>query len=137
MRFVGIYRDRELRGMRDLDGFPVMPNKFVNVNPSGEESDIQLFPAEADEIIISDLKRNYIAWASSTEGLYVVRLGTKFHGKGLTLAIPWAIVVLNVVITMLSALYERRNEIGILSSSASPLRLDRKSQPYGALACWG
>ena len=62
------------------------------------------------------LERNYDAWASSGEGLYVARLGAYFQGKGLPVAVPWGIVVLNVVITMLNSLYERRREIGILSS---------------------
>jgi ABC-type lipoprotein release transport system permease subunit len=62
------------------------------------------------------LEKNYDVWASSSEGLYLARLGTYFEGKGISLAIPWTIVVLNVVITMLNALYERRKEINILSS---------------------
>ena len=62
------------------------------------------------------LERNYNAWASSDEGLHVAMLGTKFQGKGLPLVVPWGIVVLNVVITMFNALYERRREIHILSS---------------------
>jgi ABC-type lipoprotein release transport system permease subunit len=62
------------------------------------------------------LERNYNVWASSSDGLYIAMLGTYFQGKGIPLAVPWAIVVLNVVITMLNALYERRKEISILSS---------------------
>jgi len=62
------------------------------------------------------LERNYDAWASSGEGLYIAMLGTYLQGKGLPLAVPWGIVVLNVVITMLNSLYERRKEISILSS---------------------
>ena len=38
------------------------------------------------------------------------------EGEGLPLIIPWAIVVLNVVVTMLNSLFERRREINILSS---------------------
>jgi len=62
------------------------------------------------------LERNYNVWASSGDGLYIAMLGTYFQGKGIPLTVPWAIVVLNVVITMLNALYERRKEISILSS---------------------
>jgi hypothetical protein len=62
------------------------------------------------------LEKNYDAWASSGEGLYIAMLGTYFQGKGLPLVVPWGIVVLNVVIAMLNSLYERRREIGILSS---------------------
>ena len=62
------------------------------------------------------LERNYQVKASSEEGLYLARLGTQFQGKGLPLAVPWGIVVLNVVVTMLNSMYERRKEVHILSS---------------------
>lgn len=62
------------------------------------------------------LERGYKVWASNEEGLILAQLGNYLEGKGLPLIIPWVIVVLNVVITMLNSLYERRNEISTLSS---------------------
>jgi hypothetical protein len=62
------------------------------------------------------LERGYAAWSASAEGLYAAHLGVYFEGKGLPLMVPWAIVVLNVVITMLNSMFERRREIHILSS---------------------
>ncbi|HUV35017.1 MAG TPA: ABC transporter permease, partial [Candidatus Desulfaltia sp.] len=62
------------------------------------------------------LERGYISYSSTFTSYAVYRLGNFFEGRGLTLAIPWGIVVLNVVVTMLNALYERRKEIEILSS---------------------
>jgi hypothetical protein len=62
------------------------------------------------------LERGYLSHSSTPASYAVYRLGNYFEGRGLTLAIPWAIVVLNVVVTMLNALYERRKEIAILSS---------------------
>jgi hypothetical protein len=62
------------------------------------------------------LERGYRAYASTPVSYVTVRLGNYFEGRGLSLIIPWAIVVLNVVITMLNSLYERRGEIEILSS---------------------
>jgi len=62
------------------------------------------------------LERGYRAYASTPISYITVRLGNYFEGRGLSLIIPWAIVVLNVVITMLNSLYERRGEIEILSS---------------------
>jgi hypothetical protein len=62
------------------------------------------------------LERGYRAYASTPISYVTVRLGNYFEGRGLSLIIPWAIVVLNVVITMLNSLYERRGEIEILSS---------------------
>lgn len=146
---VGIYRDRELRKMKDLDGGSIMPDKLINLSPPGEPSNIIISPAESDEIIISGLEtalklsgvslsridiilrdgksvndfaervaleRNDRAWASSDDGLYIARLGNRFQGKGLPLAVPWGIVILNVIITTSNSLYERRREIKILSS---------------------
>ncbi|MBA7640273.1 hypothetical protein ES703_47938 [subsurface metagenome] len=69
-----------------------------------------------DFAVRAALERNYQVKASSEEGLFIARLGTQFQGKGLPLAVPWGIVVLNVVVTMLNSLYERRKEINILSS---------------------
>ncbi len=62
------------------------------------------------------LERGYLAWANTAEAYTSYRLGNYFQGKGASLIIPWIIVVLNVVVTMLNSLYERRNEIEILSS---------------------
>ena len=62
------------------------------------------------------LERGYLAWANTGESYTYYRLGNYFQGKGATLTIPWVIVVLNVIVTMLNSLFERRNEIEILSS---------------------
>jgi ABC-type lipoprotein release transport system permease subunit len=62
------------------------------------------------------LNKGFRAWASAEDGLYLAQLASYFEGKGLPLAVPWGIVVLNVVITMLNSLYERKKEINIYSS---------------------
>ncbi len=62
------------------------------------------------------LERGYWAWSGSAGGVFFYRLGSYLEGKGLPLLVPWVIVVLNVVITMLNSLFERRKEIHILSS---------------------
>ncbi len=62
------------------------------------------------------LERGYQAWAASMKGVWLERVGSYIDAMGLPLVVPWAIVALNVVITTLSGLYERRTEIGILSS---------------------
>jgi len=62
------------------------------------------------------LGRGYQTWSASSQGLLHTSLGSYLEGTGLPLVIPWAIVVLNVVVTMLNSLYERRREINILSS---------------------
>ena len=62
------------------------------------------------------LERGYWAWSASDAGVHVALMGTYLEGKGLPLIVPWAIVVLNVVVTMLNSMYERKKEIHILSS---------------------
>jgi len=62
------------------------------------------------------LERGYSVWVNSDQGLFLMQLSGYFEGKGIPLFIPWIVVVLNVVVTMLNSMYERRSEIGILSS---------------------
>jgi len=62
------------------------------------------------------LNRGFRVWASSAEGVYLAELAGYFQGKGLPILVPWLIVVLNVVVTMLNSYYERRHDISIYSS---------------------
>lgn len=62
------------------------------------------------------LNRGFRAWASTHTGVYLAQLTGYFEGKGLPIVIPWVIVVLNVVVTMMNAYYERRHEVMIYSS---------------------
>lgn len=62
------------------------------------------------------LNRGFRVWASTLNGVYLAQLAGYFDGKGLPIAIPWIIVVLNVVVTMMNAYYERRHEVMIFSS---------------------
>ena len=145
----GVYRDEAFRKLKDLDGTPYTPNKWINVSPEGEAPNWALEETAPHEILIMStekalefptvgvqriaidvnpsynatdfaerlaLERGYRAWANTLEAYSSYRLGNYFQGKGATLVIPWIIVVLNVVVTMLNSLYERRKEIEILSS---------------------
>jgi len=62
------------------------------------------------------LNRGFRAWASTHTGIYLAELTDYFEGKGLPIVIPWVIVTLNVVVTMMNAYYERRHEVMIYSS---------------------
>ncbi|MBN2336680.1 FtsX-like permease family protein [Candidatus Bathyarchaeota archaeon] len=62
------------------------------------------------------LNRGFRVWASAGGSVYLAQLAGYFQGKGLPILIPWMIVVLNVVVTMLNSYYERRHEIAIYSS---------------------
>jgi hypothetical protein len=62
------------------------------------------------------LNRGFRVWASTDTGVYLAQLTGYFGGKGLPIIIPWVIVVLNVIVTMMNAYFERRKEVMIFSS---------------------
>jgi ABC-type lipoprotein release transport system permease subunit len=62
------------------------------------------------------LNRGFRVWASTGSGVYLAQLTSYFGGKGLPIVIPWMIVVLNVIVTMMNAYFERRHEVMIFSS---------------------
>lgn len=62
------------------------------------------------------INRGFRVWASTETGVYLCQLAGYFEGKGLPVIIPWVIVMLNVVITMLNSYYERSSEIMVYSS---------------------
>ena len=62
------------------------------------------------------LNRGLRVWASTPEGIVFAQLAGYFEGKGFPILVPWIIVVLNVIITMLNSYYERRHEVMIYSS---------------------
>ena len=62
------------------------------------------------------LNRGVRTWASTSQGVYFAHVSQYFQGKGFPIILPWIIVVLNVLVTMLNSYYERRKEIDIYSS---------------------
>ena len=62
------------------------------------------------------LERDLLVWALYGGALHRLGLEAYTEAKGLSITIPWIIVVLSVVIIMLNSLFERRGEIAILSS---------------------
>lgn len=76
----------------------------------GEDADVVEYAR------ITALTRGFRAWSQSDEGIYLAQLVEYFDGKGLPVMIPWVIVVLNVVVTMMNAYYERKDEVMIFSS---------------------
>jgi hypothetical protein len=62
------------------------------------------------------LSREYRLWVSQDGKVYLTYMGGTIGGKGLPILIPWMIVILNVIVTMMNAMYERNREIVILSS---------------------
>jgi hypothetical protein len=62
------------------------------------------------------LERDYWIWSSVENQVIFEGLTTFIEFKGFPILIPWIIVVLNVIITMLNAVFERRREMYILSA---------------------
>ncbi len=62
------------------------------------------------------LEREVMVWASTGGGVYLAHLGGYVEASGFHILVPLIIVILNVIVTMLNAMYERRREIAVLSS---------------------
>lgn len=62
------------------------------------------------------LERDLWVWSSYGGDVSRTALGEYAEVKGLSLLIPWVIVVLNVIATMLNSMFERRREVAIFSS---------------------
>jgi len=70
------------------------------------------------------LNKGLKVWASTEDGLYLTQLTSFFEGKGLPILIPWLIVVLIVIVTILNSFNERKKEIVIYSSiGMNPLHI--------------
>ena len=80
--------------------------------------DVELEPGSDLETIGKSmaLSREYRIWISEGGRAHLAYMGSQIGGKGLPIVVPWAIVILNVVTTMLNSMYERHREIDILSS---------------------
>ena len=106
---------------------PCSPDEVVitNIETSGNMTLLKLtrlnivLEPDADAVEYARttaLNRGFRAWASTGSGVFLAELTGYFGGKGLPIVIPWVIVVLNVVVTMMNAYYERRQEVMIFSS---------------------
>ncbi|MGD2142051.1 MAG: hypothetical protein PVH79_01065, partial [Candidatus Bathyarchaeota archaeon] len=62
------------------------------------------------------LSREYRIWISEGGKTHIAYMGSQIGGKGFPILVPWFIVVLNVITTMLNSMFERHKEIDILSS---------------------
>ncbi|RLI31333.1 hypothetical protein DRO56_05265, partial [Candidatus Bathyarchaeota archaeon] len=144
LEIIGIFDDTRFKKLRDLDGNSPIPWKLISVDddvyltPCSPKEILVISWKTAKEIpgmflsrldIVCEegkdlgeyakmlaLNKGFRAWVSTEDGVYLAQLASYFEWKGLFIAVPWGIVVLNVVVTMLGALYERRREIKIYSA---------------------
>ena len=80
---------------------------------------IVLLEEGADDVVLGKsmaLAREYRVWVSTGGDVLRATMTDTVAGKGIGVSVPWLIVVLNVLATMMGSMYERRAEINILSS---------------------
>lgn len=146
MRVAGLFDDHYLSTIKDVDGELLIPKKLEIHEDTGLVSLTSCKPTEviitswrfASEIscvftsrIDVSLKDFQLAyelsrqialeqdlgiWVSTGNEGYKTIVGSYVEAKGLSVLIPWIIVVLNVIIVMLNSIFERRREIFVLSA---------------------
>jgi ABC-type lipoprotein release transport system permease subunit len=62
------------------------------------------------------LEQGFSIWYSDGTGLYEAALASFFEERGAFIFIPWIIVILNVMMTMLNSIFEYRKEVSTLSA---------------------
>ncbi len=80
--------------------------------------DVELEPGADLEMMGKSmaLSREYRVWISEGGKAHIAYMGSQIGGKGFPIIVPWIIVILNVITTMLNSMFERQREIDILSS---------------------
>ena len=93
---------------------------FSAVSDSTLISRIDVFVEESVDILQFSreiaLERDYWVWTTVGGEMHLMALTYYLETKGASVFIPWIIVILNVIITMINAIYERRRDVAILSS---------------------
>lgn len=94
--------------LADLQSTPILISR-LNVDAS-ESVDLLAFARQLA------LESEYWVWATLGTRVHFFALKQFVEVKGFLVLIPWMIVVLNVAITMINSIYQRRRDIHILAS---------------------
>ncbi|MHA1710950.1 MAG: ABC transporter permease, partial [Candidatus Freyarchaeota archaeon] len=144
LELVGTVDDESLSWLVDVDGSSFLPNKLVlleertYLEPCNPHEIIitmwhtalnfyGVFTSRVAALVRNSqdilplarravLERGYWAWGCLNNQVYFARLGSYIEARGLTVVVPWVIVVLNVVIVLVNSIHERKGEISILSA---------------------
>jgi ABC-type lipoprotein release transport system permease subunit len=146
LTIVGFLDDGQLRALTDFHGDSILPKKIVVDSESGfyylkscSPNEIVVAPFTLTSsftglymsrigIQLKDwsqassfsrqiaLERGLTAFYSTGDQRFRVEVGTYFEAKGTSIIIPWMIVILIMIMTVLNSIYEQRREIAILSS---------------------
>ncbi len=143
---VGIFDSNRFRQSKDLDGRNFAPSRLRLIDPEAppvkdvcepsevlimtvaDATDLYLVPlsrvnlqlaAAADAAAVAKtvaLEQGLAVWYSDGSGLYEAAVAPFFEERGAFIFIPWIIVVLNVLMTMLNSIFEYRREVATLSA---------------------
>jgi len=143
---VGFFDADRFRLTEDLDGKDFAPSKLTLIDPeyppikeTCEPNDViigtlhdainQFFlPLSRIDVLIEDpgetasfakelaLDQGLSVWYTDENSLYEAVVTSFFEEKGAIIFIPWIIVLLNVLMTMLNSIFEYRKEISTLSA---------------------
>ncbi|MDQ1280026.1 MAG: hypothetical protein QG670_1288 [Thermoproteota archaeon] len=139
----GIFDDASLNSLTDVDGKAFPPQKIIDITnlilgpcipyevviaplqlslqiPMVKLSRIAALPRDGTQslTIVKQMALEKDLWIFYSSGSqhYMAEMGSYLEARGTSILIPWVIVILSVVITMLNSIFEQRREIAILSS---------------------
>lgn len=139
----GLFDDAGLNRLTDVDGKAFPPQKIIDTTnlilgpcipsevviaplqlslqiPMVKLSRIAALPRDDSQSLSiakrMALEKDLSIFYSSGSQHYITEMGSYLETRGTSILIPWVIVILSVIITMLNSIFEQRREIGILSS---------------------
>ncbi|MDQ1278920.1 MAG: hypothetical protein QG670_180 [Thermoproteota archaeon] len=145
MKIVGLFDDGLFSSLRDIDGELLIPKKkvmFEGMDPvlrpcesyetiittwhnalelptvALSRIDILTEDSKSDSSIARDiaLEQGFDVYYSTGSQNYEIVVSTYLETKGLAILIPWVIVIISMIITVLNSIFEQQREIAILSS---------------------
>jgi ABC-type lipoprotein release transport system permease subunit len=142
---IGLFDARRLLQIKDINGEGLLPSKLmlgersslektrckpneIIIMPFKDAADSFNAPLSRINVLIENpqdqsifakelaLKHGVSIYYSTGQKIYEAVVGSLFEERGSFIFIPWLIVILNVVVTMLNSIFEYRKEIKTLSA---------------------
>jgi ABC-type lipoprotein release transport system permease subunit len=143
---VGMFDSSSFRQAKDIDGKDFAPSRLQVEDPEDPLVKVACNPNEVIIMTLSDatefyslplsrvdilieapdesaslakelaLEQGFSVWYSDGTGLYEAAVASFFEERGAFIVIPWIIVILNVLMTMLNSIFEYRKEVSTLSA---------------------
>lgn len=143
---VGLFDSYGFSHAKDIDGKDFAPSRLRITDPEFPPVKVACDPNEVIIITLSDatefyglplsrvnilieapsetaslakelaLEQGFSIWYSEETGLYEAAIASFFEERGAFIFIPWIIVILNVLMTMLNSIFEYRKEVSTLSA---------------------